>query len=88
MASYIISIGCVTRKRLRKEALPYARWSLGKAGLPVNCIALFYASWGFFWSFWPSYYAITAANFNWGSVIFLCLMAMACILYYFDEAKV
>jgi len=26
MASYIISIGCVTLKRLRHEPLPYARW--------------------------------------------------------------
>ncbi|KAK4543607.1 hypothetical protein LTR36_005502 [Oleoguttula mirabilis] len=26
MASYIISIGCILRKRLRSESLPYARW--------------------------------------------------------------
>lgn len=78
MASYMLSIGCILRKRLRNESLPHARWSLGKAGLAVNSLALFYASWSFFWSFWPSQYNVTAANFNWALVILACLMGLAC----------
>lgn len=81
MATYVISLGCVTLKRVRKERLPHARWSLGRAGLPINCIALIYSSWGCFWSFWPNAYHVTAMNFNWASVLFVGLMGLAGVLY-------
>ena len=45
MATYLISISCVLRKRLDGEELPSARWSLGRYGLVVNIIALTYTSW-------------------------------------------
>lgn len=45
MATYLISISCVLRKRLRGEELPSARWPLGRYGLTVNIIALTYTSW-------------------------------------------
>lgn len=45
MATYLISIGCVLLKRLRGEALPSARWSLGRYGLAVNAVAVLYTSW-------------------------------------------
>ncbi|KAK5134732.1 hypothetical protein LTR08_006107 [Meristemomyces frigidus] len=83
MATYVISIGCVTLKRVRKESLPTAQWSLGRAGLPINCIALLYAIWSFFWSFWPNSYHITATNFNWVSVLFVGLMGISGLLFVF-----
>lgn len=45
MATYLISIGCVALKRIRKQPLPPARWSLGRCGLLINCLALTYAAW-------------------------------------------
>jgi choline transport protein len=45
MATYKISIGCALLKRLRGEALPSARWSLGRCGLAVNAIAIVYTTW-------------------------------------------
>ncbi|KAI6878065.1 hypothetical protein KC334_g17396, partial [Hortaea werneckii] len=81
MASYIISIGCVTRKRLTNETLPYAPWSLGRYGLPVNLIALGYATWSFFWAFWPTEYHVTAGNMNWACLIFLGFVAWACVMF-------
>ncbi|KAI7161529.1 amino acid transporter [Hortaea werneckii] len=81
MASYIISIGCVTRKRLTNETLPFAPWSLGRYGLPVNLIALGYATWSFFWAFWPTEYHITAGNMNWACLIFLGFVAWACVMF-------
>ncbi|KAI7321608.1 amino acid transporter [Hortaea werneckii] len=81
MASYIISIGCVTRKRLTNETLPYAPWSLGKYGLPINLIALVYATWSFFWAFWPSEYHVTTGNMNWACLIFLGFVAWACVMF-------
>lgn len=47
MATYMISIACVLLKRWRREPLPAARWSLGRAGLPVNVIGVSYAFYAF-----------------------------------------
>ncbi|KYK58763.1 amino acid transporter [Drechmeria coniospora] len=82
MATYVISIGCVTLKRIRKEELPRSRWSLGRYGLVINIIALVYACWSFFWSFWPNSYDITAQNFNWACVLFVSMMALSCVVYF------
>lgn len=84
MATYVISVGCVAWKRVTGQPLPSSRWSLGRAGLPINCIALIYASWAFFWSFWPNSYSVTAENFNWACVLFVALMAVAMCLYHLD----
>ena len=81
MGTYLLSIGCVTTKRLRGEKLPFARWSLGRSGLVINILALLYAVWSFFWSFWPTYYNITMENFNWASVLFVAVMMVSIAIY-------
>ncbi|KJZ71925.1 hypothetical protein HIM_08681 [Hirsutella minnesotensis 3608] len=88
MATYLITIGCITLKRVRGEPLPYSRWSLGRYGLPVNIAALVYSCWAFFWSFWPNEYNVTAENFNWACVLFLGLMLLSSGLYYFSARHV
>lgn len=82
MATYVICLGCVALRRLHGEPLPHARWSLGRWGLPINCTALVYACWSFFWSFWPNSYHLTAQNFNWACVLFVGLMSLSVVLYY------
>ncbi|UNI24983.1 hypothetical protein JDV02_010695 [Purpureocillium takamizusanense] len=80
---YNISIGCVLWRRIRHPTtLPKARFSLGKLGIPINIAAIVYSSWAFFWCFWPQYYPITAANFNWSSVIFTSVL-LGSLFYYF-----
>ena len=68
MATYTLSIACVLIKRLRGQPLPLARWrlfgqnagpgdttgGLGKYGAFVNCMAMVYSIWAFFWSFCES----------------------------------
>jgi len=82
MGTYVISIGCVTYRRITHMPLPRSRWSLGKAGIWVNCIALLYTSWAFVWSLFPNAYAVTPQNFNWASVLFVGLMGVAAVLYW------
>ena len=81
MATYLISIGCLTLKRLRGLSLPHARWSLGRCGLTVNIIALVYACWAFFWSFWPNSYNPNAVNFNWASSLFVGMLMIAAAVF-------
>lgn len=79
---YCLSIGCLLWRRIRHpETLPRARFSLGKFGIPINALAVTYALWAFFWSFWPQYYPVTAATFNWSSVIFVAVLLVAVIYY-------
>lgn len=77
---YCLSIGCLLWRRLRyPQTLPPAQFSLGRFGVPVNALAVMYAFWAFFWSFWPQIYPVTAPNFNWASVIFVGVLIVASI---------
>ncbi len=79
---YCFSIGCLLWRRIRHpETLPPAQFSLGKFGIPVNAAAVSYALWAFFWSFWPQVYPVTAAGFNWASVIFVGVLLGALLHY-------
>jgi choline transport protein len=71
----------VTWRRLCHLPLPKCRWSLGRAGLPVNIIALTYSCWCFIWSFFPNAYQVTPENFNWACVLFVGLMGLGSIMY-------
>ena len=44
MSFYMLCIGCILAKRLRKEPLPTRRWSLGRYGIWVNVGALMFLS--------------------------------------------
>ncbi|KAK5713838.1 hypothetical protein LTR17_017413 [Elasticomyces elasticus] len=41
--TYVVCVACILLKRIRKQPLPYAHWSLGRAGLTVNSVGLSYA---------------------------------------------
>lgn len=49
--------------------------------MPVNILALMYAAWSLFWSFWPNSYMPTLVSFNWVVVLFVGLMAISGVLY-------
>ncbi|KAK4925054.1 hypothetical protein LTR49_007827 [Elasticomyces elasticus] len=41
--TYVVCVACILLKRVRKQPLPYAYWSLGRAGLAVNSLGLGYS---------------------------------------------
>ena len=88
MATYVVSITCVLLRRIRRQYLPPARWSLGKYGLPINACAVVYACWSFLWSFWPNSYSIDAQNFNWACVLFVGLMGIGSLLYFTHARRI
>lgn len=82
LQSYILSIGSVLWRRIKyPETLPPAYFPLGRLGVPVNIIAVIYAVWAFFWSFWPQETPVTASGFNWGLVLFWAVVLVA-FLYF------
>lgn len=82
MASYAIAITCIMiRKFDDPESLPKARWSLGRAGLPLNIFATGYATFACFWTFWPNSTPVDAESFNWAPVIFCGILIVAMVSY-------
>ncbi|KAG8424664.1 hypothetical protein J3458_001436 [Metarhizium acridum] len=79
---YSLSIGCMLYRRIcHPETLPYAYFSLGRYGVPINAVAVLTTSWGFFWCFWPQVYPVTAPGFNWASPIFVSALIIAMVYY-------
>lgn len=85
---YCLSIACVLWRRVyHPETLPHAQFSLGKWGIPINCVAIIYGLWGFFWCFWPQAYPVTAEGFNWASPLFIAALIGALVHYVFIGRK-
>ena len=79
---YGLSIGCVLWRRItHPETLPPATYSLGKYGIPINALAVTYATWAFFWAFWPPSHPTTAETFNWASVLFVAALVGAAVYF-------
>ena len=85
MATYTISIGCVTLKRLRSQSLPLARWSLGRLGLPINLVAVVYSSFAMVFICFPVATPVQSASMNWAIVMFSAVLIIA-MIYYFKHA--
>lgn len=72
MYTYIMSISCVIyRKIWHPDTLPPRRWDMGRWGLAINIIGLFYCCFALFWSLWPGDAEVTLESFNWSVVIFV-----------------
>lgn len=86
ISSYLISISCVLIKRLRKEPMPHARFSLGRWGVPFNIISLVYLSIVFIISFFPPDREVDPEGMQWSSLIFGSVVIFS-IIYYHATAK-
>ena len=82
LTSYIIVISVVLLKRLRREPLPHARWSLGKYGAAVNILALCYLFAIYVFAFFPPVAHPDAVSMNYAIVIFGGIITFA-VVYYF-----
>lgn len=88
LASYILSIGCILSKRLRREPLPSARWSLGRAGMAVNIIALVFLVAFFVFCFFPTATPVQPDTMNWNIVMFGGIFVWATVFYVAKGRKV
>ncbi|EGD91062.1 hypothetical protein H112_01652 [Trichophyton rubrum D6] len=86
MSAYLISIGCILLKRIRGEALPSRRWSLGKYGGFINAAAMLFLLPLFVFSFFPLTKEVNATTMNWSSLIYVSVILFATV-YYFAYGK-
>lgn len=82
LTSYIIVIGIVLLRRVRGQALPHARWSLGRWGWVVNVLALCYLFAIYVFAFFPAVTNPQAPEMNYAIVIFGGIIIFA-VVYYF-----
>lgn len=86
VASYLVVIGCVLAKRLKGEAFPPSRFSLGRCGVVVNGLAIAFLVLTFLFMFFPADAEPSAASMNWSVLIFAVVVAFS-VGYYFLEAR-
>ena len=81
LSTYMISIGCILLKRIRKEELPPARWSLGKWGLPINAFAFVYSGFVICFCCFPNFVPVTAGTANWAPLVWVGVIGLAVAVY-------
>jgi Amino acid permease len=82
LSTYMISIGCVLRKRTLKEELPPARWSLGRFGLPINAFAFFYSLFVLIFSCFPTQIPVALDSANWAPSVWSGVIVIAVVVYF------
>jgi len=87
LSTYMISIGCVLRKRLRGEELPPARWSLGRYGIAINCFAFVYSGFVIVFCCFPNSVPVTLSSANWAPAVFAGVIGASGIIYVLHGKK-
>ncbi|KAF2191380.1 amino acid transporter [Zopfia rhizophila CBS 207.26] len=82
VSSYIVAIACILAKRLRKEPLLSSRFSLGRAGLPVNIIAICFLALAFTFLFFPVAPHPNPQSMNWSCLLFGFIVSFSLVYYY------
>ena len=86
LSSYIISFSCLILKRYKGEALPHARWSLGKHGMWINIVSVMFLSLLFVMSFFPLATPVELTTMNWNVLIY-CSAIIFAIGFYLVRGK-
>ncbi|KAH8897960.1 amino acid transporter [Thozetella sp. PMI_491] len=83
VTSYIVSIGSILSRRLRKAPLLPGHFSLGKMGIPVNVVSIAFLA--IFWvmAFFPQVPNPAPVDMNWSIVVYGGVLTFASIYYFF-----
>lgn len=87
VAIYTFSNCVLTHRRLVGPALPYARWSSGRWGMPVNVVGAVYGVFLLSFTLMPPEPGFDINTFYWAPVIIGAVMLAAILLYVFSMRK-
>jgi choline transport protein len=87
LSTYMLSIGCVLRKRILGEELPPARWSLGRLGLPVNAFAFCYCMFVIVFCCFPGEVPVGLDTANWAPAVWAGVVLLALAAYFLHGRK-
>lgn len=86
LASYMLPIILILRRRYFKEPIRYGPWKLGRWGAVANIVGLVYAFVAFFFSFWPETAKVSAVDMNWARPVWGFAM-LFCTSWYLVRAR-
>ncbi|KLP12781.1 HNM1-Choline permease [Fusarium fujikuroi] len=87
-ASYLLPIILLIWRRLfRPDTLRWGPWRLGKAGLPINIIAVIYLMYTCIFLLFPPYQPITPVNMNYAPVVLGGALVFGCIYWPLRKLK-
>lgn len=71
-SSFLLAASVMLAKRLKTPAseMPWGPFRLRKLGVPITVVAIIYTVIALFFSFWPAFSTVDAANMNWSCLIF------------------
>ncbi|KAF9077332.1 amino acid/polyamine transporter I [Rhodocollybia butyracea] len=81
LSTYMISIGCVLWKRLTRQPLPPARWSLGRYGTVINLFGFLYSAFIIVFACFPTGLPVDTASANWAPLVWVLVIVLAVIAY-------
>jgi choline transport protein len=81
LTSYLITISCVTLKRIRREPLLPSKFDLGKWGLPINIIAVIFLLFSWVFCFFPIGPHPTVVDMNWAVLGYGAVLIFAVVYY-------
>lgn len=87
LTSYFTSVGCIAWRRLNGMPLLPTKFSLGRAGLPVNLISLAFLAVVFVMSFFPPIPDPPPSAMNFAVVVYGGVLVFAGIYYYVSARK-
>lgn len=86
ITSYMVSLSCITWRRIKGLPLLETRFSLGRAGLVVNIVSILFLLVLFVMSFFPPIPNPPPSAMNWAVVVYGAVLIMATI-YWFISAR-
>ncbi|KAL6714501.1 hypothetical protein ACLMJK_007926 [Lecanora helva] len=86
LASYMVPIACILRRRIAREYIRFGPWQLGRFGILANIVGLVYAAIAFFFSFWPPTRKVDAKSMNWACLVWGSAM-LFCSFWYLLRAR-
>ena len=86
LASYMVPISLILRRRFLGQPIRYGPWKLGRWGALANVVGLVYAAIAFFFSFWPETAVVTPVDMNWACLVWGAAM-LFCAFWYFVRAR-
>jgi choline transport protein len=74
MASYILPISFFLLKKLNGTSIEYGPFRLGRWGIPINAIAICFATFEVIWTPWPPMPDVTAETMNYAGPVFIVII--------------
>jgi drug/metabolite transporter (DMT)-like permease len=81
LTSYMVSISCMTLKRIRKEPLLPAHFTLGRYGLTVNILSVAFLLLAYVFIFFPPAPKPAPPQMNWSVVIYCGVLTLSLVYF-------